>query len=68
VAVAVAVGEGDGVGVALGVGVGRAAAHRGRVIVFASSVTAELRASRRPSITAPVVAVMLSRASTVPTR
>ena len=41
-------------------------AHVDFVIVFVSSVTAPLRASTRPSTVAPVVAVMLAWAMTVP--
>ena len=47
-------------------GVGPAAAHLGRVIVLAWSVTAPSRASKRPRTTAPVVAVMLVMAMMVP--
>jgi hypothetical protein len=39
----------------------------GRLTVFVSSVTAPVRARSRPSTVAPVVAVMLSWAMTVPT-
>ncbi|HEY5478118.1 MAG TPA: hypothetical protein VIJ84_00730, partial [Gaiellaceae bacterium] len=41
-------------------------AHVAFVMVFVSSVTAPLRASNRPSIVAPVVAVMDVRARTLP--
>ena len=43
-----------------------AAAHTGVVIVLVSRVTAPLRASNRPSIVAPVVAVIDVSASTLP--
>jgi hypothetical protein len=43
-------------------------AHCEEVIVSVSSVTAPLRASRRPSTETPVVTVMLVRASIVPTK
>ena len=48
--------------------VGEAAAHDCVVMVLLSSVTAPFRASRRPWIVAPVVAVMDVRARTLPTR
>jgi hypothetical protein len=61
-----AVGEDVAVGVT--VAGGGTAAQNGRVMTLVSSVTAPLRASRRPWIVAPVVAEMEVRASTVPTK
>ena len=82
VAVATAVGAADGATVRAGVGAGVAGPGVGpnvgtgvatttarqseRVIVFVSSVTAPLRARSRPSMTAPVVAVMDVSAMIVP--
>jgi hypothetical protein len=54
-------------GVVVGV-VDETAAQVGVVMVLWSRVTAPLRASRRPSIVAPVVAVTDVRARTLPTR
>jgi hypothetical protein len=50
------------------VGVTEACTHDGSVKMFVSRVTAPLRASRRPSMRAFVVAVIEVRASTVPTK
>ena len=60
------VGTGETVAVGVAESPGTAAAQLGRVMVLPSSVTAPLRASSRPTTVAPVVAVMLSRASTEP--
>jgi hypothetical protein len=51
---------------AVAVAVGVAVLHTDRVTVLVSSVTAPLRASRRPSIVAPVFAVMDVRARMLP--
>ena len=65
VGVGVAV-AGPGVGPNVGTGVALAVTQLERVIVFVSSVTAPFRARSRPSMNAPVVAVIESSAMMVP--
>ncbi len=74
--VGVGVGVGDSVGVGVGVtvgevvgvgvGVGEGPAHDKAVTMSLIKVTAPFRAQSRPLITAPLLTVILSRATTVP--
>ena len=66
VGVALLVGVALALLVAVAVGLDVAVLHTGRVMVLSSSVTAPLRASRRPSIVAPVFALMEVRARMLP--